>query len=67
MMTLLELEYSVMSDVAEMQSRPNPKRADKQTFAQVEKWMGMIREFDHERPGQTKTPRLSDLAEFSTE
>jgi hypothetical protein len=65
-MTLLELEYSGMSDVAEMQSRSNPKRADKEAFAQVEKWMGMIREFDHERRGQTKT-RLSDLAEFSTE
>jgi len=56
-----------MCDVAEMQSRPIPKRAAKQAFVQVEKWMAMIRELRHERPGQTKTPRLSDLAEFSTE
>jgi len=58
-----------MSEIAETQSRPIPKRddlrdkdlrgkdladkdlTDKQAFAQVEKWMAMIRELDYERPG----------------
>jgi hypothetical protein len=69
-MALWEWEYSVMSDLAEAQSRSTPERedlADKKIFAQVEKWMVMIREFNHERQGQAKAPRLSDLPEFSTE
>jgi hypothetical protein len=56
-----------MSEIAETQSRPIPKRddlrdkdlrgkdlLDKQAFAQVEKWMAMIRDLDYERPGQAK-------------
>jgi hypothetical protein len=46
-----------MSEIAGRQSRPTPRRddqADKQAFAQVEKWMAMIREINHERQAQTK-------------
>lgn len=41
-----------MSDIAESSSKPRSKRdqrTDKQAFAQVEKWMAMIREIDRER------------------
>ena len=40
-----------MSDIAESSSEPCSKRnerTDKQAFAQVEKWMAMIREIDRE-------------------
>jgi hypothetical protein len=46
-----------MSDIADMQSSPTTRRgdqADKQAFAQVEKWMAMIREITHERQAQPK-------------
>jgi hypothetical protein len=46
-----------MSEIADEQSRPTTRRdeeADKQAFAQVEKWMAMIRELDRERQGQAK-------------
>jgi hypothetical protein len=46
-----------MSDIADTQSSPTTRRddqADKQAFAQVEKWMAMIREIAHERQAQTK-------------
>ncbi len=46
-----------MSELAETQSKPTTKRddqADKRAFAQVEKWMAMIREIDQERQAQTK-------------
>jgi hypothetical protein len=45
-----------MSEVAETPSKPTTKRdgqADKQVFAQVEKWMAMIRELNHERQAPT--------------
>jgi hypothetical protein len=41
-----------MSDSAESSSKPRSKRdqrPDKQAFAQVEKWMAMIREIDQDR------------------
>jgi len=65
----LDRSNRVMSEIAETESRPIPKRddfrdkdlrgkglahkdlADKRAFAQVEKWMAMIRELDYERPG----------------
>jgi hypothetical protein len=46
-----------MSDIADRQSRPTTRRddqADKQAFAQVEKWMATIREIAHERQTPTK-------------
>jgi hypothetical protein len=47
-----------MSEIADTQSRPTSKRdddqSDKQAFAQIEKWMAMIREIDEEREAQTK-------------
>jgi hypothetical protein len=47
-----------MSEIADMQSRSTGRRdddqSDKQAFAQVEKWMAMIREIDEERQVQTK-------------
>ena len=46
-----------MSDIAESSSKPGSKRnerTDKQAFAQVEKWMAMIREFDQDRPPEPK-------------
>jgi hypothetical protein len=46
-----------MSEVAETQSKPTTKRddqADKRAFAQVEKWMAMIRELNGEQQAQTK-------------
>jgi hypothetical protein len=45
-----------MSEIADTQSRPTGRRddqADKRAFAQVEKWMAMIREIDEERQAQT--------------
>ena len=58
----LDRSNRVMSEIAETESRPIPKQdgfrakdlLDKQAFAQVEKWMAMIRELDYERPGQAK-------------
>ena len=41
-----------MSDIADTSSKPNTKRderTDKQAFAQVEKWMAMIRQIDQDR------------------
>ncbi len=46
-----------MSDIAATQSRPTTRRddqADKQAFAQVEKWMATIREIMHERQAPAK-------------
>jgi hypothetical protein len=47
-----------MSEIADAQSGTTTRRdddqADKQAFAQVEKWMAMIREIDAERQAQTK-------------
>ncbi len=46
-----------MSETANTQSKPGSMRSssyDKQAFAQVEKWMAMIREIGRERQGQTK-------------
>jgi hypothetical protein len=46
-----------MSDIADTSSKPNTKRderTDKQAFAQVEKWMAMIREIDQERQMEHK-------------
>lgn len=47
-----------MSEIADMQSgttaRRDDEQADKRVFAQVEKWMAMIREIDAERQVQTK-------------
>ena len=46
-----------MSDIADTSSKPSAKRdarTDEQAFAQVEKWMAMIREIDEERAAQTK-------------
>ncbi len=41
---------------------------DKQAFAQVEKWMAMIRELSFERPGAGQVPRLIEsAARFSIE
>ncbi|HWW36221.1 MAG TPA: hypothetical protein VNZ23_13385 [Xanthobacteraceae bacterium] len=40
-----------MSDIADTSSKPSAKRdarTDEQAFAQVEKWMAMIREIDRE-------------------
>src|SRR5271156_4135777 len=60
----LDRSNRVMSEIAETEARPIPKRfdlrdkdladkdlADRQAFAQVEKWMAMIRELDYERLG----------------
>ena len=47
----------VMSETADTQSKPTSMRgdsSDKQAFAQVEKWMAMIREISRERQGQPK-------------
>jgi hypothetical protein len=47
----------VMSDVANTPLKPNAKRdtrTDNQAFAQVEKWMAMIREIDREPQPQRK-------------
>jgi hypothetical protein len=47
-----------MSEVAETQSKLTTKRddqADKQVFAQVEKWMAMIRELNHDHEQQAPT------------
>jgi hypothetical protein len=49
-----------MSEIADPQSKPTTRRdeeADKQAFAQVEKWMAMIRQIDQERAAQTKRDR----------
>ena len=46
-----------MSDIADTSSKPNAKRderTDKQAFAQVEKWMAMIREIDREQQPEHK-------------
>jgi hypothetical protein len=46
-----------MSEITDTQSSPATRRddqADKQAFAQVEKWMAMIREISDERQAQTK-------------
>jgi hypothetical protein len=46
-----------MSDIAESSSEPCSKRnerTDKQAFAQVEKWMAMIREIDQDRQPEPK-------------
>jgi hypothetical protein len=46
-----------MSEIADTSSRQTARRddrADKQAFAQVEKWMAMIREISNERRAQTK-------------
>lgn len=46
-----------MSDIANPSSEPSTKpdeRTDKQAFAQVEKWMAMIREIDQERQTERK-------------
>jgi hypothetical protein len=47
-----------MSEIADTQSgtttRRDDERADKRAFAQVEKWMAMIREIDAERQARTK-------------
>ena len=46
-----------MSDIADTSSKPNTRRyerTDKQAFAQVEKWMAMIREIDQERQPEHK-------------
>jgi hypothetical protein len=46
-----------MSEIADTQSRPNTRRddqADNRAFAQVEKWMAMIREIAHERQAPAK-------------
>jgi hypothetical protein len=46
-----------MSDIAESSSEPRSKRnerTDKQAFAQVEKWMAMIREIDQDRQPEPK-------------
>jgi hypothetical protein len=47
-----------MSEIADTQSgttaRRDDEQADKRVFAQVEKWMAMIREIDAERQVQTK-------------
>jgi hypothetical protein len=47
-----------MSEIADTQSgttaRQDDEQADKRVFAQVEKWMAMIREIDAERQVQTK-------------
>jgi hypothetical protein len=46
-----------MSDIADTSpnpSAPRDERTDKQAFAQVEKWMAMIREIDQERQPEHK-------------
>ena len=47
-----------MSEIADTHSgttaRHDDEQADKRVFAQVEKWMAMIREIDAERQVQTK-------------
>ena len=46
-----------MSGIADTSSKPNTKRdecTDKQAFAQVEKWMAMIREIDREQQTEHK-------------
>ena len=46
-----------MSDIAESSAKPSSKRderTDKQAFAQVEKWMAMIREIDQDRQPEPK-------------
>jgi hypothetical protein len=47
-----------MSEIADPQSGTTTRRdddqADKQAFAQVEKWMAMIRELDAERQAHAK-------------
>ena len=46
-----------MSDIADTSSKPNAKRderTDKQAFAQVEKWMAMIREMSREQQAKPK-------------
>lgn len=46
-----------MSEIAETPSGPTTRRdeeADKQAFAQVEKWMQTIREIARERQAQSK-------------
>jgi hypothetical protein len=47
-----------MSEIADTQSRSTSRRdddqPDKQAFAQVERWMAMIREIDEERPARPK-------------
>jgi hypothetical protein len=49
-----------MSEIADTQSRATTRRddqADKQAFAQIEKWMAMIREIDEEPEAQTRRDR----------
>ena len=46
-----------MSDIADTSSKPSAKRdarTDEQAFAQVEKWMAMIREIDQDRQPKPK-------------
>ena len=45
---------SEIADTPSPQTARRDDRADKQAFAQVEKWMGMIREISNERRAQTK-------------
>jgi hypothetical protein len=47
-----------MSEIADTQpgttTRRDDEQADQRAFAQVEKWMAMIREIDAERQARTK-------------
>jgi hypothetical protein len=43
-----------MSDASSKPSTKRDERTDKQAFAQVEKWMAMIREIDQERQPEHK-------------
>jgi hypothetical protein len=46
-----------MPDIVEPSSKPRSKRderTDKQAFAQVEKWMAMIREINQDRQPELK-------------
>jgi hypothetical protein len=45
---------SEIADTPSPQTARRNDRADKQAFAQVEKWMAMIREISSERQAQTK-------------
>ena len=53
-----------MSDIADTSSKPSAKRdarTDEQAFAQVEKWMAMIREIDREPQTDHKRADLAPL------
>jgi hypothetical protein len=50
------VEYA-MSDIADASAEPSTRRdehTDRQAFAQVEKWMAMIREIDREQQTEHK-------------